>query len=137
MGGLSERSSGIRNPALSSPFQGDIEFASANRLGPLCASDIRYYRGTPLPAPFQGQGNPRAHCGPLAAERLGALAHEINGAEPLNEISGHADDDAGLAFVGNPDDRDDARTHLFLALVRKALEVLDVDARHRAGQQLD
>ena len=64
------------------------------------------------------------HVGPaaaaLAAERLGALAHQIDGVEARGEIGGDADHDAGLAVVGDADDRDDAGADLLLALVGEA-----------------
>src|SRR6476620_313161 len=49
------------------------------------------------------------HVGPaaaaLAAERLGALAHQLHRVETRGEIGGDADDDAGLAVFGDADDR--------------------------------
>ena len=65
------------------------------------------------------------HVGPaaaaLAAERLGALAHEIDGGEARGQIGGDADHDAGLAVLGDADDGDDAGADLLLALVGEAL----------------
>ena len=64
------------------------------------------------------------HVGPaaaaLAAERLGALAHQIDGVEARGEIGGDADDDAGLAVLARRDDRDDAGAELLLAFVGEA-----------------
>ena len=102
----------------------------------LCARSIaaerrldRGERGVRLgavgPAGLRHVGPPAAA---LAAERLGALAHQIDGVEPRREIGGHADHDAGLAVLGDADDGDDAGAELLLALVGEALEILDVDA---------
>ena len=57
--------------------------------------------------------------------------------EPAGEILGHADHDPGLAVIGDADDGDDARAEALLALVGEALQVLHLDARDRAGHQLD
>src|SRR3979409_2050805 len=75
----------------------------------------------------------------LAAQDLGGLAHQIDGREPHDEIRRHADDDAGLAVLGGRDKRNDAGPELFLALVREALQILDVDAgddpRHQGFEE--
>ena len=55
----------------------------------------------------------------------------------LDQVRRDADHDAGLALLGDADDRDDAGADLLLALVGEALQVLDVDAGDRARHQLD
>src|SRR5258708_2767697 len=82
-----------------------------------------------------------SHVGPaaaaLAAERFGAAARQIDRVEAPHEIGRDADHKAGLAVAGDPDDRDHAGADLLLAVVREALQILDLDARHDTGQQLD
>ena len=71
----------------------------------------------------------------LAAERLGAHAHQIDGAERASVRScGDADHEAGLAFLAHADNRDDARPDLLLALVGEAAQILEVDALRRHAQ---
>src|SRR5437764_8181344 len=81
------------------------------------------------------------HVGPaaaaLAAERFGTLAHQFDRVEARREIGGDADDEAGLAVLGDADERDDAGADLLLAVVDQALQVLGLDALDRAGQKLD
>src|SRR5262249_43258417 len=57
--------------------------------------------------------------------------------EARGEIGGDADHDAGLAVLGDADDRDHAGADLLLAVVHQALEVLGLDALDGARQQLD
>src|SRR6185436_16505271 len=68
------------------------------------------------------------HVGPpaaaLAAQRLGALANEIDGVEAAGEVRRDADDDASLALIGDADDGDDAGADLLLALVGQAFQIL-------------
>src|SRR3954468_1683642 len=72
----------------------------------------------------------------LAAELLGAGAHEADGVDRRRQVVGDADDDAGLAVAGDADDRDDARAEALLALVGEALEVAHLDAREGARHEL-
>ena len=53
----------------------------------------------------------------FAAERLGALAHQIDGVEAWNEIVGDSDDDAGFAILGNTDNSDNPGADLLLAFI--------------------
>src|SRR5712671_1837493 len=82
-----------------------------------------------------------SHVGPtpatLAAQRLGAAAHQIDRVEAPHQIRRDADHEARLAVAGEPNDGDHAGTHLLLAIVREALQILDLDARDLSGQQLD
>src|SRR6185437_16667800 len=73
----------------------------------------------------------------FAAERLGALAHQIDRAEARREVRRYADHDAGLAVVGRADDRNDAGAYPLLALVGEAAQVLEIDARHRAAEEIN
>src|SRR5262249_10311677 len=78
----------------------------------------------------------RAPAATFAAERLGALAHQVDGGEARREVGGDADHDAGLAFLGDADNGDDARAEALLAFVGEAAQVLEVDAFDRARQKL-
>ena len=71
----------------------------------------------------------------LAAERFGALAHQLDRVESRREIRGNADHDAGLAVLGDADDRDHAGADLLLAVIDQALQILGLDALDRARQQ--
>ena len=64
-------------------------------------------------------------------------AHEVDRVETARQIGRDADDDAGLAVLGDADDRDDARADLLLALVGEALQIAHLDARDGARQELD
>src|SRR5205814_10249633 len=92
------------------------------RLGAVGAAGLRHVRPT---------------AAALAAQRFGALADEIDGVEAAHQVRGDADHDAGLALLGDADKRDDAGADLLLAFVGEAFQVLDVDAGHRARQELD
>ena len=74
------------------------------------------------------------HIGPaaatLAAQRLGAFAHEVDGVEALDQIVGDADDDAGLAVVRNSNNSDNTRADLLLAFVSEAAQILQIDTFH-------
>src|SRR2546429_9525874 len=63
----------------------------------------------------------------FAAQRFRAFLDEIDGRVTCREIGGHADDEAGFAFLRHADDCDDAGAELLLAFVCQALEILDVD----------
>src|SRR5262249_15608904 len=73
----------------------------------------------------------------LAAERLRAPAHQLDRVEALGEIGRDPDHEARPAFIGHADDGDDTGADLLLAVVGEALQILDLDAGHRAGQELD
>src|SRR5690606_5076080 len=73
----------------------------------------------------------------LAAERLRALAHEIDGVEAVGQIAGDADDDSSLAILGHADNGNDTRADLLLAVVGEAFEILHLDAFDTARHQFD
>src|SRR5205814_1862359 len=79
------------------------------------------------------------HVGPaaaaLAAERLGTLAHQFDRIEARGEIACDADDDAGLAVLGDANDCDHAGSDLFFAVVDKALQILGLDAANAGGDR--
>src|SRR5262249_17853679 len=66
----------------------------------------------------------------------GAAAHQIDRIEALHQIRRDGDYKAGLAVARHAHDGDHSGADLLLAVVRKALQVLDLDARHHTGQQL-
>src|SRR5262249_60265411 len=78
----------------------------------------------------------RAPAAAFAAERLGTLAHQIDGGEARREVVGNADHDAGLALLGDADDGDHPRAQALLAFVGEAAQVLEIDAFDRARQKL-
>ena len=61
---------------------------------------------------------------------------ELDRVEARGEIGRDADHDAGLAVLGDADDRDHAGADLFLAVVGEALEILHLDALDRAASSL-
>src|SRR5262245_54488886 len=81
------------------------------------------------------------HVGPaaaaLAAQHFRALLDEIDRVEARREIVGDADRDAGLAVAGDADDGDNALPDLLLAGIDEALEILHLDALHRATEEFD
>src|SRR5215468_4216251 len=82
-------------------------------------------------------GQPPVTAAAIAAERFGATAHQIHRVEAPHQIRRHADHQARLAVAGDPDDCDHAGADLLLAVVREALQILDLDAGHHAGDELD
>src|SRR5262249_42420641 len=78
------------------------------------------------------------HVGPpaaaLAAERLGALAHELDRVEPVGEIGGDADNYAGLAVGRYARYHDDTRPESLFAFISKATKVFGVNVGHLSIQ---
>ena len=73
----------------------------------------------------------------LAPKHRRCFAHQVNGRDTRYQIGCYTDHNAGLAVLTGGDERHDAGPKLFLALVGKAFQVLDVDAGNRARHQLD
>src|SRR5262249_24450927 len=81
-------------------------------------------------------GHVRPPAAALAAEDLGALAYQIDRGEARGEVVGDADDDTGLALLGDADDGDHPRAQALLALVGEAAQVLQINALDCARQKL-
>ena len=80
-------------------------------------------------------GHVGAAAAALAAKRLGADAHQIDGADPRDEILGDADHDRSLA-VGAPDQGDDAGADVALQIIGEALQILGRDVVEGARRHI-
>src|ERR1700728_2178038 len=97
-----------------------FESAERPRLSADCGLD-RFERGAGLRSIRAAS---LRHIGPaaaaFAAQHLGGFADQLDGVEASDQIVGDADHDAGSPVIGNADNRHDAGTDLFLALVGEA-----------------
>src|SRR5262245_55928684 len=84
-----------------------------------------------------GLGHVGTAAAALAAERFGAATHEVDRVETPHQIGRDADHEASLTVACDPHDGDNAGADMFLAVVRKAPQILDLDSRHDTSEQLD
>ena len=73
---------------------------------------------------------------PLPPSCSDAARTSATASKRVGQVLGDADDDAGLAVLGDADDGDDAGADARLGLVGQALQILHLDAADGARQQL-